>query len=254
MIATRVQFPLSLYFASTVHKAQGLSIENLVVVCDNMLSYGLFSVAIGRAKRSSSLVLENFEPQLHIVKPTQKLKAAVTDMSSKNIDKELQCCNKQFNAQPNIPYYDMLEADFEGMENPETDDQQREEEIDSVQREHTNSVLTAMLIKHTKTAAQRKHNSNIEKLLKLNHNDIHEVCMNFLKKSWINAGVQPGTQKASSQLTQFLTLCHEFSLNILPELTRRFDPELRVLLSKGVYSHQRPIYRKQATLHHPTGH
>ena len=47
--ASRIQIPLRLAFSSTVHRAQGLTIERLHVHCQHMNQYGQLNVALSRS-------------------------------------------------------------------------------------------------------------------------------------------------------------------------------------------------------------
>lgn len=69
-IATRRQFPLNLAYAFTIHKSQGMTIENLVVDCSNATFPGQLGVAIGRAKSIDGLCVQNFRPSLCRPHPT----------------------------------------------------------------------------------------------------------------------------------------------------------------------------------------
>jgi len=49
--------PLSLAYALTVHKAQGLTLESVIVDCRNIRQPGQLGVAVGRAKTREGLQL-----------------------------------------------------------------------------------------------------------------------------------------------------------------------------------------------------
>lgn len=57
-VASVFQFPVRLSYAITIHKSQGMSIENLVCNIQNIFEAGQFYVAISRAKSSKGLCLE----------------------------------------------------------------------------------------------------------------------------------------------------------------------------------------------------
>lgn len=69
-IATKRQFPLNLAYAFTIHKSQGMAIENLVVDCSNATFPGQIGVAIGRAKSIDGLCVKIFKPSLCRPHPT----------------------------------------------------------------------------------------------------------------------------------------------------------------------------------------
>ncbi|MFV0482465.1 MAG: ATP-dependent RecD-like DNA helicase [Campylobacteraceae bacterium] len=64
-LASLFQYPLKLSYAITIHKSQGMSIENLVCDIHNIFETSQFYVAISRAKSAKGLCLEynraNFE-------------------------------------------------------------------------------------------------------------------------------------------------------------------------------------------------
>ena len=57
-LATLSQFPLKLAYAVTIHKSQGMSIDNLVCNVDNIFAPSQFYVAISRATDPNNLKLE----------------------------------------------------------------------------------------------------------------------------------------------------------------------------------------------------
>jgi len=57
-LATLSQFPLKLAYAVTIHKSQGMSIDNLVCNVDNIFSPSQFYVAISRAVNPKNLKLD----------------------------------------------------------------------------------------------------------------------------------------------------------------------------------------------------
>ena len=69
-IARRRQFPLNLAYAFTIHKSQGMTIENLVVDCSHAIYPGQIGVAIGRAQTTDGLCVKNFKPSLCRAHPT----------------------------------------------------------------------------------------------------------------------------------------------------------------------------------------
>lgn len=57
-LATIKQFPLKLAYAITIHKSQGMSIENLICNIDNIFTTSQFYVAISRATNPQTLHIE----------------------------------------------------------------------------------------------------------------------------------------------------------------------------------------------------
>ena len=62
----RVQFPLRLAFALTVHRAQGLTLNNVTVHADKMTAPGQLGVALGRAKSKEGLRVLGYSNSLMI--------------------------------------------------------------------------------------------------------------------------------------------------------------------------------------------
>ncbi|KAJ8045597.1 Spectrin beta chain, non-erythrocytic 1 [Holothuria leucospilota] len=63
-VAFRKQLPLKLSFAMTVHKAQGMTHDQVLVDCRNMTVPGQIGVAIGRVRSKAGLQIINFRPSL----------------------------------------------------------------------------------------------------------------------------------------------------------------------------------------------
>ncbi|XP_041372818.1 LOW QUALITY PROTEIN: ATP-dependent DNA helicase PIF1-like [Gigantopelta aegis] len=53
--AERYQYPIAFAFALTIHKAQGLTLQHLIVNCNNIFQPGQLGVAVGRAVNTAGL-------------------------------------------------------------------------------------------------------------------------------------------------------------------------------------------------------
>lgn len=62
IIAIRRQYPLRLAYGITIHKSQGMSLDNLVIDCSRIFEKGQAYVAISRIKKLDGLYLNNFNP------------------------------------------------------------------------------------------------------------------------------------------------------------------------------------------------
>lgn len=64
LVFRRVQLPLRLAWAITIHKSQGMTISRLEVECNGIHQDGQFYVAISRARSLKGLRLKNFKPEI----------------------------------------------------------------------------------------------------------------------------------------------------------------------------------------------
>jgi ATP-dependent DNA helicase PIF1 len=61
--ATFYQFPITLGYAITIHKSQGMSLDRMILDCDGIFADGQFYVGISRARSLEGLSIINFEPK-----------------------------------------------------------------------------------------------------------------------------------------------------------------------------------------------
>ena len=92
-VATLSQFPLKLAYAVTIHKSQGMSIDNLVCNVDNIFAPSQFYVAISRAINPKNLRLEfNRGNLLHylqnMIKVDQRVIAYYTQLGESYVTNE----------------------------------------------------------------------------------------------------------------------------------------------------------------------
>ncbi|XP_062608036.1 ATP-dependent DNA helicase PIF1-like [Saccostrea cucullata] len=93
-IASRRQFPLNLAYAFTIHKSQGMTIQNLVVDCSNAVYPGQIGVAIGRAQTTDGLCVKNFKPTLCRAHPAA-VQHFYVQCRYGEIRHDCTCCNKK---------------------------------------------------------------------------------------------------------------------------------------------------------------
>lgn len=89
-VAEREQFPLTLGYAITIHKAQGMTLDSVYVHCQGIFNAGQLSVAIGRVKTALGLRLEHYRAGL-----CKQHKSCVTSYyrkESKEFMENLACC------------------------------------------------------------------------------------------------------------------------------------------------------------------
>ena len=92
-VCSRRQIPLKLAFSTTVHKAQGLSIDLLEVDCKDIFAPGQLSVAIGRATTTTGLKIRGFDPTRHIVPPASSVLEFMENPGTEFKD-SLDCCKQ----------------------------------------------------------------------------------------------------------------------------------------------------------------
>ena len=92
VLAERLQYPLKPYYAMTIHKSQGITLELMVVNCSNAYIPGQIGVALGRVTSKKGLQVLNFHPSL-----VKKHPPVVTDFYNSPLqepDEVLSCCKR----------------------------------------------------------------------------------------------------------------------------------------------------------------
>ena len=74
--ASRSQFPIKLSFACTIHKVQGLTVQNVVIDFTGKFADGQAYVALSRVKNITGLYLRNFDPKKIHANSSVKLEMA----------------------------------------------------------------------------------------------------------------------------------------------------------------------------------
>ncbi|CAG2224498.1 PIF1 [Mytilus edulis] len=94
IIAKRIQLPLKLAYALTIHKAQGMSLENVTVNCQHSVQPGQLGVAVGRAVSVNGLKVVNFKKHLCKKHPGYVLNF-YESFSVGELNQDLTCCRNK---------------------------------------------------------------------------------------------------------------------------------------------------------------
>lgn len=133
--ASRLQIPLSLAYAFTVHKAQGLTLDRVEVDCRNMVQSGQISVAIGRATSKRGLRVTHFDERLLKKPPPIILNFyKQTAVEPRN---DLECCRSCMPCNSDmlntVPDIEEMKHSFENGTDDELDDDDLIEAIETLE-------------------------------------------------------------------------------------------------------------------------
>ena len=92
-IGVRYQFPLKLAYGLSIHKSQGMTLDDIVVDCKLMEFPGLLCVAIGRVTSSQGLHLIDFTEKA-ILKPNEVDRTLYQEKETHPLHEDLQCCRR----------------------------------------------------------------------------------------------------------------------------------------------------------------
>ena len=98
IIAKRVQLPLKVAYAITIHKSQGMTLEKVVVNCQNIMQPGQLGVAVGRATSVSGLKVVKFQKHFCKKHPASVLNFYKT-VSVGDFKDDLTCCKLRVNVE-----------------------------------------------------------------------------------------------------------------------------------------------------------
>ena len=101
VLAKRNQLPLKAAYAITVHKAQGMSLNNVVVHCEHCRQPGQIGVAVGRAVSLDGLRILNFTKSLCREHPSS-VSLFHENVSVGTVQEDLSCCRNQRAERDNV--------------------------------------------------------------------------------------------------------------------------------------------------------
>ena len=102
IISQRLQFPIRLAYALTVHRAQGLTIPVLAIDCFSFFKPGQLGVAVGRATTTKTLQVVNYNHEAACLKHPQVVYHFYTQESA-HLSENLSCCRESsFHCQKNL--------------------------------------------------------------------------------------------------------------------------------------------------------
>lgn len=93
VLATRMQYPIMLSFAMTVHRAQGQTLEFVDVDCASFFAAGQLGVAIGRVKSKNGLRVRNLNRTAAVLKHAACVYEFYDKINHAEAFVDLSCCN-----------------------------------------------------------------------------------------------------------------------------------------------------------------
>lgn len=106
-MAKRIQLPLKVSDAITIHKSQEMSLNNVVVNCRNCVQAGQIGVAVGRAVLLMALKLRTLKKQFYRNHPIL-VRNFYETIPIRNIKDDTSCCK---NIKNNISLFDQDDDD-----------------------------------------------------------------------------------------------------------------------------------------------
>ncbi|CAG2226599.1 PIF1 [Mytilus edulis] len=89
-VGCRMQFPLKLAYASTIHKAQGMTLDRVSLDCKKMFQYGQLAVGLSRARLKKGLQVLNFSKLL--LKPPPPVITDFLQREPLSVELDFSCC------------------------------------------------------------------------------------------------------------------------------------------------------------------
>ncbi|XP_053401701.1 ATP-dependent DNA helicase PIF1-like [Mercenaria mercenaria] len=93
-VALRLQYPVKLSFAMSIHKSQGLTLESLEIDCRQIFKPGQLGVALGRARETKGLRVISFNAKQSVI-PQPATVTNFLQKSSAGFEEDRSCCNNK---------------------------------------------------------------------------------------------------------------------------------------------------------------
>ena len=235
-ICCRTQNPLVLCYATTVHKAQGLTADFVEVHCEDMFYAGLLPVAVSRCTSVEGLRVLEFNKQC-VIPPSGELLKAIKNHGSDIVD-NMKCCMMPVRTisetEFSVGYVseeDESEIGFDpAADNPRTQQQPESQPSTSSAQPHSapNSVkiinlLNQQIVKFPVTFRHKQMNDAISHLLTVQLGGIHAMLEERLTSMYTTtvAG-NIKTDKANGVIfSELLTKAMTFLTEELPQILTR---------------------------------
>ncbi|XP_060571759.1 uncharacterized protein LOC132729940 [Ruditapes philippinarum] len=238
-VAVRVQYPIKLSFAMSIHKSQGLTLDCLEVDCRHIFKPGQLGVALGRARETRGLRVIHFNPQLSVIQQPQVVRQFLSESSMEPVE-DISCCRSNINREQQLTdtdlalftVEDLMALDSMQADTELYDQQPTIEEFDSefdeiisliteLQNESVNlptdlnmeTILNNIECKTVKTPMQ--YNSN--KILKeIDQHKYIQFCKNEYCKlsSFIeDLKINPAEPVSAKNLSEFYSKVHNYQIS-----------------------------------------
>ena len=187
VVASRLQFPVLLAYALTVHRAQGMTFQSVLVDCAHMIRPGQIGVAVGRVTSKAGLTLKNYTKSL--VKPQPKEVANFYDSlaTTLSLEEDMSCCQSFSITPPSTPEQQQAapRVEVEWEFSVSTDDSEAEEDVAQslIQLDTlTLSHLATITYSNPQTANSKSVNDCISYICDISN---RAARVKFISKIWI---------------------------------------------------------------------
>lgn len=250
---SRQQYPLTLSYATTVHKSQGMTVDALEVHCEDMWFSGLLPVAISRVRSSDNLRVINFSKRL-VIPPSNSIMEAIKTPCVEIRCEISQCCETLDNSVSDTDFdYCMTDSEDELTLSVEPDEPSTSSEADATSPDQPATIncaevtdlLLAQCYPSPVTTQQEEINRDILELLKVDISEIFHHLQTEVQEHYITTvlgNIKPSVANGVI-FSSFMEKIYLMQTNELDSLMRRFripsrfDYYIRSMLQKMVNRH-----------------